>query len=178
MNFGYIPIPPHLTKPIALVGMMGVGKTTVGKRLAQKLNLPFADADQEIVEAAGMTIAEMFDRYGEDYFRDGERRVIARLLEGDQKIIATGGGAFVNEQTRALMLEKAIIIWLDASIETIVDRVARKTDRPLLQNGDPRDIITRLSAERNPLYAQAHFHVQSQTSPHDTTVDAILKAIE
>jgi shikimate kinase len=178
MKSEHISTYPDSNKPIALVGMMGVGKTTVGKRLGQRLHLPFVDADHEIIDAAGMSIAEIFDRYGEAHFRDGERRVITRLLDGEKKIIATGGGAFINPETRALMLERAIVVWLDASIDTIVDRVARKTDRPLLRNGDPREIITRLAEERSPIYAQAHFHVQSQTSPHDITVEAIVKAIQ
>lgn len=163
--------------PIVLVGLMGVGKSTVGRRLAQRLALPFVDADHAIVEAAGMTIAEIFDRYGEDHFRDGERRVIARLMDGQPKVIATGGGAFINEQTRGLLLEKSIVIWLDADVETLLERVGRKNDRPLLRDGNPKEILMRLAQERNPVYAKAHVHVMSQTNPHDATVDSILKAI-
>lgn len=165
------------TKPIALVGLMGVGKTSIGRRLAQKLQIPFVDADQEIVDAAGLTIPEIFEKFGEAHFRDGERRVIARLFDGKRKVIATGGGAFINEETRRLMLERATVIWLDADIETLVDRTARKGDRPLLANGDPKEILTRLANERNPLYAQAHIHVKSQANPHEATLDSIMKAL-
>jgi shikimate kinase len=169
--------PDQKSKPIALVGMMGVGKTSIGRRLAQRLQIPFVDADQEIVDAAGLSIPEIFERFGEAHFRDGERRVIARLFDGKRKIIATGGGAFVNEETRQLMLERAIVIWLDADIDTLVERTARKGDRPLLANGDARQILTKLAQERNPLYAQAHVHVKSQSTPHEATLDAILKAL-
>ncbi len=165
------------TKPIALVGMMGVGKTSIGRRLAQKLHIPFVDADQEIVDAAGLSIPEIFERFGEAHFRDGERRVIARLFDGTRKVIATGGGAFVNAETRRLMLDRAVVIWLDADIDTLVERTARKGERPLLANGNARDILTRLAAERNPLYAQAHIHVKSQSNPHEATLESILKAL-
>lgn len=157
--------------------MMGVGKTSIGRRLAQRLQIPFVDADQEIVNAAGLSIPEIFEKFGEAHFRDGERRVIARLFDGKRKIIATGGGAFVNEETRQLMLERAIVIWLDADIDTLVERTARKGDRPLLANGDARQILTKLAQERNPLYAQAHVHVKSQSTPHEATLDAIMKAL-
>jgi shikimate kinase len=169
--------PDQKSKPIALVGMMGVGKTSIGRRLAQRLQIPFVDADQEIVDAAGLSIPEIFERFGEAHFRDGERRVIARLFDGKRKIIATGGGAFVNEETRQLMLERAIVIWLDADIDTLVERTARKGDRPLLANGDAREILTKLAQERNPLYAQAHVHIKSQSTPHEATLDAIMKAL-
>lgn len=169
--------PDKKSKPIALVGMMGVGKTSIGRRLAQRLQIPFVDADQEIVDAAGLSIPEIFEKFGEAHFRDGERRVIARLFDGKRKIIATGGGAFVNEETRQLMLERAIVIWLDADIDTLVERTARKGDRPLLANGDARQILTKLAQERNPVYAQAHVHVKSQSTPHEATLDAILKAL-
>ncbi len=169
--------PDKKSKPIALVGMMGVGKTSIGRRLAQRLQIPFVDADQEIVDAAGLSIPEIFEKFGEAHFRDGERRVIARLFDGKRKIIATGGGAFVNEETRQLMMERAIVIWLDADIDTLVERTARKGDRPLLANGDARQILTKLAQERNPLYAQAHVHVKSQSTPHEATLDAILKAL-
>lgn len=169
--------PDQKSKPIALVGMMGVGKTSIGRRLAQRLQIPFVDADQEIIDAAGLSIPEIFEKFGEAHFRDGERRVIARLFDGKRKVLATGGGAFVNEETRQLMLERATVIWLDADIDTLVERTARKGDRPLLANGDAREILTKLAQERNPLYAQAHVHVKSQSTPHEATLDAILKAL-
>jgi shikimate kinase len=163
--------------PIVLVGLMGVGKSTVGRRLAQRLNLPFADADTEIETAAGMAIPEIFERFGEPYFRDGERRVIARLMDGSPKIVATGGGAFVNDTTRALILAEATAVWLDADPDVLVDRVRRRDTRPLLHGRDPHEVLSELARIRNPLYAQAHIHVLSNRSPHETTVAAILKAI-
>lgn len=163
--------------PIVLVGLMGVGKSTVGRRLAQRLTLPFVDADTEIEAAAGLTVPEIFARFGEPYFRDGERRVIARLIDGSPKVIATGGGAFVDGETRALILSEATAIWLDADPEVLVDRVRRRDSRPLLRGRDPREVLTELARVRNPLYAEAHIHVPSNRSPHETTVAAILKAI-
>jgi shikimate kinase len=164
-------------RPIVLIGLMGVGKTTVGRRLAQKLGLPFVDADEEIETAAGMTIAEIFDKFGEPYFRDGERRVIARLIDGSRKVIATGGGAFMNEETRALILDRATAVWLEADVETLIDRVRRRNTRPLLRGKDPRVVLSDLARLRNPVYALAPIHVRSQPSPHDATVKAILKAL-
>ncbi len=164
-------------QPIVLVGLMGVGKSTVGKRLAQRLGLPFVDADNEIEEAAGMPISEIFAQFGEPYFRDGERRVIQRLIDGRPKVIATGGGAFVNDATRALILAEALAVWLDADIDILVDRVGRRDTRPLLKGKDPRTVLRELAAVRNPLYAEAHVRVPSNNAPHDTTVRAILQAI-
>lgn len=164
-------------RPIVLVGLMGVGKSTVGRRLAQRLRLPFVDADDEIEAAAGMPIAEIFERYGEPYFRDGERRVIARLIDGSAKVIATGGGAFINAETRALILAEATAIWLDASPDVLAERVRRRDIRPLLRNRDAKEVLTELAAKRNAFYALAPIHVASQKSPHEATVAAILKAI-
>lgn len=169
--------PRPLDRPIVLIGLMGAGKTTVGRRLAQRLGLPFVDADEEIEAAAGMTITEIFQMFGEDYFRDGERRVIARLIDGSPKVIATGGGAFMNERTRALILDKTIAVWLEADLDTLVDRVRRRSTRPLLKDRDPRQVLTDLAAARNPIYALAPIHVRSQPSPHDATVRAILRAL-
>jgi shikimate kinase len=170
-------MPPRPRRPIVLVGLMGVGKSTVGRRLASRLHLPFVDADKEIETAAGLSIAEIFARYGEQAFRDGERRVIARLIDGRPKVIATGGGAFMNDQTRALILARATAVWLDADIDVLVDRVSRRDDRPLLQDRDPRQVLVELSAKRNPVYALAPIHVRSEPLPHDATVDSILKAL-
>jgi shikimate kinase len=161
-------------RAIVLVGLMGVGKSTVGRRLAVRLGLPFVDADDEIETAAGMSISEMFEKFGEAHFRDGERRVIARLIDGTPKVVATGGGAFVNAETRALILERATAIWLDADIDTLVERVKRRGHRPLLKGRDPADVLRGLAAVRNPLYAEAHIHVESRAAPHDATVGAIL----
>jgi shikimate kinase len=165
-------------KPIVLVGLMGVGKSTVGRRLAQRLGLPFTDADSEIEAAAGMTIADIFDTFGETYFRDGERRVIARLLDGTPKVIATGGGAFINDDTRALILETALAVWLDAPAEVLVERVQRRDTRPLLKNRDPSEVLAELASIRNPIYAQAPIRVPSDHTPHDVTVKAILEALD
>jgi shikimate kinase len=157
---------------------MGVGKSTIGRRIAQRLNLEFIDADHEIEHAAGLTISEIFARYGEDEFRDGERRVIARLIDGSVKVIATGGGAFMNAATRALILEKAIGVWIDADIDVLADRVARRDTRPLLKGRDPRKVLVELAAVRNPVYALAPVHVRSQPAPHDATVDLILERLQ
>ncbi len=164
-------------KPIVLVGLMGVGKSTVGRRLANRLHLPFADADHEIERAAGMTVNEIFERFGEPYFRDGERRVIARLVDGTPRVIATGGGAFINDETRALILEQALAVWLDAPPQVLAERVRRRDTRPLLRNRDPLQVLTDLAAIRNPIYAQAPIRVSSDRAPHDSAVGHILKAI-
>lgn len=163
--------------PIVLVGMMGVGKSTVGRRLAVRLGVNFVDADEEIEKAAGMTITEMFERYGEAYFRDGERRVIARLMDGEPKVIATGGGAFMQDETRALILSHATAIWLDADIDILVDRVSRREGRPLLKGKDPRTVLTELAAIRNPVYALAPIHVKSAAAPHELAVDNIMEQL-
>ena len=165
-------------RAVVLVGLMGVGKSTVGRRLAGRLGLPFVDADTEIEQAAGMTISEIFDRYGEAHFRDGERRVIARLIDGTPKVVATGGGAFINDETRALILERATAVWLDADIETLVERTSRRGHRPLLRDRDLREVLSELAAKRNPIYAQAPIHVESRPAPHDATVRAILAALQ
>jgi shikimate kinase len=169
---------PHFDRPLVLIGLMGAGKSTVGKRLATRLHLPFVDADQEIERAAGLTISEIFERFGEKEFRDGERRVIARLIDGRPKVIATGGGAFMQEETRALILDRATAVWLDADIEVLADRVGRREGtRPLLKDRDAREVLAELAAVRNPVYALAPIHIRSQPLPHDATVDAILKAL-
>lgn len=164
-------------RPIVLVGLMGSGKSTIGRRLASRLGMRFADADDEIERAAGMTISEIFARFGEAHFRDGERRVIARLIDGMPKVIATGGGAFINEDTRALILDQAIAIWLDANADVLADRVGRRDTRPLLRGRDPHQVLTDLAKVRNPFYAMAQIRVQSHHAPHEVTVNAILKAL-
>lgn len=171
----------RIHRPIVLVGMMGVGKSSVGRRLAALLGYTFVDADEEIEHSAQMTIPEIFDTFGEAYFRDGERRVIARLLGGEEGgshiVVATGGGAFCNAETRALILEKGIAVWLDSEVDTLVERTSRKGNRPLLRNGDPREILGRLRAERQPHYAQAPIHVLSDSGPHHLTVNKVLQGI-
>ena len=169
----------RIDRPVVLVGLMGVGKSSIGRKLASLLHVPFVDADDEIERAAQMSISEIFAQFGEPYFRDGERRVIARLIDGPgtRCVIATGGGAFVNDETRALILDKAIAVWLDSEIDVLVDRVGRKDTRPLLKDGDPREILTRLKAEREPAYAQAPIRVMSSTGPQSRTVARVLKGI-
>jgi shikimate kinase len=170
--------PADARRPIVLIGLMGVGKSTIGRRLAQRLRLPFVDSDHEIEAAAGLSIAEMFERYGEAQFRDGERRVIARLVDGRPKVIATGGGAFIQDATRALILERTTAVWLDADVTILAERVARRSGtRPLLNGGDPRQKLAELAAVRNPIYAQAPIHIRSRPLPHDATVEAIIKAL-
>ncbi len=156
---------------------MGVGKTTIGRRLARRLNLPFVDADHEIEAAAGMTIAEIFERFGEAHFRDGERRVIARLMDGSRRVVATGGGAFMNADTRALILEHATAVWLNSDIDTLAQRVGRRNDRPLLIGRDPREVLRELAAVRNPVYALAPIHITSHPAPHEQTVDLIIEKL-
>ncbi len=170
-------ISARLDRPIVLVGLMGVGKSTVGRRLASVLSRDFFDADQEIEKAAQRSVSEIFEDFGEDYFRDGERRVIARLVDENAGVIATGGGAFVDPDTRALILDRAIAVWIDAELETLVERTSRRDTRPLLRNGDPEEILGRLLEERRPFYSQAQIRVVSSDGPHMRTVDAILKEL-
>ena len=166
-----------IDRPIVLIGLMGVGKSTIGRRLAARLGIDFVDADQEIESAAGQSIAEIFEKYGETHFRDGERRVIARLIEGRAMVIATGGGAFMNENTRALILEKAITVWIDADVSLLAERVSRRDTRPLLSGKDPNAVLTSLAAIRNPVYKLAPIHVRSEIAPAEATVDAILEKL-
>jgi shikimate kinase len=165
-------------KPIALVGLMGVGKTTIGRRLAKRLALPFVDADAEIEAAAGLSVAEIFERFGEAHFRDGERRVIARLVDGPAGVIATGGGAFMNAETRALILARCTAVWLDGDIDVLAERVRRRNHRPLVRGRDPRAVLGALADARGPIYAEAHLHVRSDAIRHERIVDRILAALD
>lgn len=169
---------PLPERSILLVGMMGSGKSTVGRRLAARLGLPFHDADEEIEKAAGLTIAEIFERYGEAHFRDGERRVITRLIDGPRCVIATGGGAFAQDPTRAEILARGLAIWLDVPVPVLVERVSRRNHRPLLHNRDPAQVIAGLMEQRAPAYAQAHLRVRCDASPHSRAVDAVLAAMK
>jgi shikimate kinase len=165
-------------RSIVLVGMMGAGKSTIGRRLSARLHLPFLDADNEIELAhAGMTIQEIFAAYGEPYFRDGEARVIARLLEGGPAVLATGGGAFMREETRNRIRDKAVSIWLKADADTIMRRVKRRADRPLLQTPDPAATIGRLIEEREPIYQHADLTIASRDVPHEKIVDECIDAL-
>jgi shikimate kinase len=168
----------RLDQPVVLVGLMGVGKSTVGRRLAKRLGLPFVDSDSAIEDAAGYTAAEMFERYGEQDFRDGERRLVARLIDGEIRVIATGGGAYVDARTRQLLNERAITVWLDAPVDILAERTARRDTRPLLKNGDAKATLERLAEERRPSYEEAHIHVKSGDGAHRDVVDAIIQALE
>jgi shikimate kinase len=163
---------------IVLVGLMGVGKTTIGKALAAELNVPFRDADVKIEEAAGKSINEIFAQHGEQEFRRGERRVISRLLTDEPPhVLATGGGAFMDPQTRALIKDRAISVWLKADIDSLVKRVSRKNTRPLLRNGEAHEILTQLFNERSPFYAEADVHAESSNGAVADTVTCVLSGI-
>ena len=164
-------------RSIVMVGLMGAGKSSIGRRLAARLDLPFVDADTEIEAAAGCTIAEFFERHGEAEFRDGERRVIARLLEGSPKVLATGGGAFMDEETRAAVAQSGISVWLRADLATLVRRTARRTSRPLLNNADPARTLEDLMETRHPVYALADITVESDDGPPDETVARVVEAL-
>jgi shikimate kinase len=165
-------------RSIVLVGMMGVGKSSIGRRLGTRLDVPFVDADTEIEKAAGMSIADIFARHGEADFRNGEARVIARLLEGGPQVLATGGGAVMNADTQAVVKVKGVSIWLNAEFDVLMRRInKRKSDRPMLQTADPAATLRQLLVEREPFYAQADLTVQSGEVPHDAIVGEIMKAL-
>ena len=159
------------TRSIVLVGMMGAGKSSIGRRLAGRLAIPFVDADSEIESAAGMTIAEIFEKHGEPYFRAGEARVIARLLDNGPSVLATGGGSVMDAHTRDLIREKGVSVWLNADVDVLVKRTKRRSDRPLV------DKIKELMPQREPFYAESVIVVQSRDEPHDTIVDEIVAAL-
>ena len=165
------------TRSIVLVGMMGAGKSTIGRRLSARLGLPFLDADTEIEAAAGMSIPDIFETHGEPHFRDGEARVIARLLDGGPVVLATGGGAFMREETRSRIGSKAVSIWLKADADIIMRRVRRRADRPLLQTADPAATVERLIGEREPVYQHADITIWSRDVPHDKIVDECIDAL-
>jgi shikimate kinase / 3-dehydroquinate synthase len=164
-------------RSVVLVGMMGAGKTSVGKRLAARLGLPFVDADAEIEAGAQLTISEIFERFGETYFREGERRVIARLLNGGPQVLATGGGAFMNASTRQAIAARGVSIWLKPDIEVLLARVRKKSNRPLLKTADPEGTLRRLLTERSPTYALADLTIESRDSPHETVVDLTFRRL-
>jgi shikimate kinase len=162
---------------IVLVGLMGAGKSTIGRRLAERLGFPFIDADQEIESAAGKSIPEIFADHGEDYFRDGERKVIARLLDGGACVLATGGGAYINDETRELIRKKGVSVWLKAELPLLMSRVSRRSNRPLLQSEDPQAVMRRLMEERYPIYSTADITVLSRDVAHSTIVNDVMKAL-
>ncbi|MDP6602716.1 MAG: shikimate kinase [Rhodospirillales bacterium] len=165
-------------KTVVLVGLMGSGKSSVGRRLARHLGLPFVDADSEIAEAAGCSIEDIFEVYGEVAFREGERRVISRLLEGEPKVLATGGGSWIDRQTREKVAERAISVWLRAELEILVKRIGRRGGRPLLKDVDPKTKLEQLIEERYPVYARADITVDTGDEPPENTVNQILDALE
>jgi shikimate kinase len=165
------------TRSVVLVGMMGAGKSTIGRRLSLRLRLPFLDADTEIEAAAGMSIPDIFETRGEPDFRDGEARVIARLLDGGPAVIATGGGAFLREETRRRITAQAVSIWLKADADIILKRVRRRADRPLLQTPDPAATVGRLLGEREPVYQHADITIWSRDVPHEKIVEECLYAL-
>ena len=164
-------------RSVVLVGIMGAGKTAIGRRLADRLGLPFVDADSEIEAAANMSIPEIFAAHGEDYFRDGEKRVIARLLTDGAKVLSTGGGAFMNAETRERIKSDAVSIWLHADLPILMQRVRRKSNRPLLKSPDPEGVMRKLLDERNPVYALADIAVESKDGPHDVVVGDAFRAL-
>ena len=168
---------PPIGKFIVLVGLMGAGKSNVGKWLSSALSMPFVDTDHEIEAAANSTIEEIFDEFGEQFFRDGERRVLRRLLGGDPAVLATGGGAFVDAQTRILVKKKGISIWLRADLDLLVKRTSRRTNRPLLKNGEPRTILRKLMSDRNPIYAESDIVVDVGEESAATTSRRVLATL-
>ena len=171
-------VPALKCRTIALVGLMGSGKSSIGSRLAAALDMPFRDSDSEVETAAGQSAAEIFADLGESAFRDGERRVIARLLDEPPHVLATGGGAFMNAETRALIQEKAISVWLKVDLDVLVRRVGRKDTRPLLAGRDPGAVLRDLAAQRYPVYAQADITLETGNTPHKAAVDAVIQALQ
>jgi shikimate kinase len=164
-------------KSVVMVGLMGCGKSAVGRRLAAKLGLPFVDADEEIEKAAGKSIEDIFAEHGEPYFRDGERKVLARLLRSGPQVLATGGGAFMNAETRQAIAQSGISVWLKADLALLVRRVAKRNNRPLLKAGNPEDVMQALMDARYPVYAQADITVESRDVPHEVIVAEILERL-
>ena len=171
------PPSPPVDRIIVLVGLMGAGKSCVGRRVAQRLNIPFIDADVEVEAAAGCSIADIFEQYDEEAFRDGERRVIARLLEGTPAVLATGGGAFIDKETRDLILKKSISVWLRADLATLVARTAGRTHRPLLNKGNPKKTLANLIDTRHPLYSKADIVVDTGTDSATVTCNRVIDAL-
>lgn len=169
---------PYATRTIALVGLMGAGKSTVGRRLADALSRRFHDSDDEIERAAGMTIADIFTLHGEEEFRRGEKRVLARLLEGPPHVLATGGGAYMDPETRQMLREKAVTVWLNADLRTLWRRVSRRGHRPLLKTANPREVLANLFEQRAPVYSEADLIVESRDGPHTNVVRDIIAALE
>jgi shikimate kinase len=171
------PVKLALHKPVVLVGLMGAGKSTIGRRLAAAISLQFVDADQEIVEAAGCSISDIFEIYGEEIFRDVEQRVMLRLVGGEPCVIATGGGAFIQPEIRKAVKEKAVSVWLKAELDVLVERVSRRDTRPMLRTGDKNSIMSKLMEDRYPIYGEADITIDSNAGVHDAVVENIVKAL-
>ena len=180
-------VDPHMVRQIrkalgarslVMVGLMGCGKSAIGRRLAGRLGMSFVDADDEIEDAAGQSIAEIFDEHGEAYFREGERKVIKRLLANGPQVLATGGGAFMDAETRANIRDRGISIWLKADLSVLMQRVSRRDHRPLLKNGDPEEVMRRLMKDRYPTYAEADITTESLDVPHDSIVKQIINRLK
>jgi shikimate kinase len=169
--------PSYGDRTIVLVGLMGAGKSSVGRRLASYLDLPFKDADTEIETASNLTVPEFFEIHGEEAFRDGERKVIARLLDGPQHVLATGGGAYMDAETRSLIRERGCSVWLRADLETLLKRCLKRNTRPLLKTGDPKQILDNLIQQRYPIYEEADIIVDSNDGPHEHVVERIANAL-
>lgn len=168
----------QLDRPIVLVGLMGVGKSTVGRRLARRLGLSFIDSDSAIEDAVGLPAGEVFERYGEADYRDGERRLVARLVDGQVRVIATGGGVFVDPRTRKLLNDQAVTVWLDAPVDVLAERTARRDTRPLLKTENPKRTLEQLAEIERKAYAEAHVHVRSGDGAHKDVVEAIVRGVE
>lgn len=166
-----------LDRPVVLIGMMGVGKSRTGRQIANALGVPFVDSDDEIEKAAGMTIPEIFEKFGEEYFRDGERRVVQRLLGNGVSVVATGGGAVMNEETASAIWQNTLSVWLRAELDVMVERTARKDDRPLLKTGDPETILAGLMEKRYPVYEKADIVVDSHNGPAEAILNQALEKI-
>jgi shikimate kinase len=168
----------RLDRPLVLIGLMGTGKTRLGRMLAATLGLPFNDSDDEIEKAAGMSVAEIFDRFGETYFRDGERRVVKRLLDDGVRVIATGGGAVMTPETADLVWQKSVSLWIRAELPVMLERTARNDRRPLLRNGDPAEILRELSEKRYPVYSKANVTVESHSGPVESILGQTLASLD
>ena len=168
---------PTVDRMIVLVGLMGAGKSCIGRRVAQRLSIPFVDADAEVETAAGCSVADIFAQYGEEAFRDGERRVIARLLDGPPAVLATGGGAFMDEETRKLILDGSISVWLRADLDTLLERTAGRSHRPLLNHGDPKETLSKLIDQRYPIYAEANVVVDTGSDSATVTCNRVIEAL-
>jgi len=169
---------PTLTRPVVLIGLMGAGKSTVGRRLAKRLSVPFIDSDDEIKKAAGCSIEDIFELFGEQEFRAGEKRVMDRLLDEGPMVLATGGGAFMNAEVRARILQASTSVWLKAGLEALAERTSRRGGRPLLQTGDPRKTLEKLIQERYSVYDQATIAIDTDTETHDSAVELIIEALK